>query len=82
MNVTGIKKCWRCDITKKETEFALRYNLLRNQRLNICEVCIKEEAKALGESTTEIRGIYVHMQLHFNNLDKSMYKRFWLKAVS
>ena len=82
MNVTGIKKCWRCDITKKESNFALRYNILRNQRLHICEDCIKEEANALGESPTEIRGIYIHMQLNFKNLEKSMYKRFWLKAVS
>jgi len=82
MSVTEVKECWRCEKLKKETDFHLRYQILRNQRLNICEVCILEESQVLGETPTEIRGIYTHMQRDFKNLDKSMYKRFWLKAVS
>ena len=75
------KQCWRCLKLKKETDFALKYDVLRNKRLNICEECIKEEAKVLGESVQEIRGIYVYMQANFKYLDKSMYKRFWEKAI-
>ena len=81
MSVINVKECWRCLRIRKETQFALRYQTLRNQRLNICEQCIKEEARVLGESVQEIRGIYIYMQANFKSLDKSMYKKFWKKSI-
>ena len=81
-NVIQTKQCWRCDKVQKQTEFFTRYNEMRNDRLNICMTCIKEESKATGESIKELIGIYKYMQLNFRDkLEKSHYKRFWLKAV-
>ena len=55
---------------------------MRNDRLNICMTCIKEESSITGESQKELIGIYKYMQLNFRDkLEKCHYKRFWLKAV-
>jgi hypothetical protein len=81
-NVIQTKQCWRCDKVQEEEHFWTRYNEMRHDRLNICMSCIKEESSITGESQKELIGIYKYMQLNFKNLDKSMYKRFWLKAVS
>lgn len=81
MSVINVKECWRCLRIKKDTQFALKYQILRNKRLHICEQCIREEASVLGESVQEIRGIYMYMQANFKDLDKSMYKKFWKKAI-
>ena len=49
-----------------------------NDRLFICNDCIAEEENITGESKTELYGIYAYLQQRYGeNIDKSMYKRFW-----
>ena len=83
MTVIRTKACWRCDKLQPDKEFWTNYNEMRNERLNICNTCIKEEFLTTGESIRELRGIYKYMQLNFRGkLEKHHYKRFWLKAIS
>ena len=83
MTVVRTRACWRCDKLQPDKEFWTNYNEMRNERLNICNTCIKEEFLTTGESIRELRGIYKYMQLNFRDkLEKHHYKRFWLKAIS
>ena len=76
------KKCWRCQILKLKKNFYHNYNELRNNCLNICNDCIKEESSITGESLRELRGIYTHLQRDYKDkIDESHYKRFWEKAI-
>ena len=81
-NIYHTKSCWRCDKLQPETNFLKRYNHLRNERLHICNDCISEEAKILGESKAEIIGIYTNLQVQFKHrINRGMYRRFWEKAL-
>lgn len=80
-------ECMRCEETKKERNFRKVYvhvygNIGHNNRLIICNKCISEEHGVTGETIAELVGIYAYMQKEYlGYLDKSMYSRFWEKAL-
>ena len=44
--------------------------------------CIEEEESITGESKAELYGIYAYLQQRYGeNIDKSMYTRFWEPAM-
>ena len=75
------KECWRCEINKPVGSFKKCYRYTRDH-LNICSACIKDESRITGESVPELNAIYEYLQHRYaKSLDKSMYGRFWEKAI-
>lgn len=81
-NVVRTKTCMRCKTLKLEKDFTKDYKYLRNELLNICNDCIKEEADILGESFVEIKGVYIHLQKNYSKyITEETYNRFWEQAL-
>jgi|TARA_B100000085_G_scaffold58278_1_gene51117 hypothetical protein len=75
------KECWRCLDNKPLGAFKKCYRYIKKE-LNICNTCIKEESNITGESVPELNAIYEYLQFRYANvLDKSMYSRFWERAL-
>ncbi len=75
------KECWRCEESKVLGSYKKCYRYIR-EPLNICNDCIKEEHNITGESIPELNAIYEYLQYRYaNTLDKSMYGKFWERAL-
>jgi hypothetical protein len=76
-----VKECWRCENSKPIGSFKKCYRYIKTH-LNICNACIKDESQITGESVPELNAIYEYLQHRYaKSLDKSMYGRFWEKAI-
>ena len=81
------RTCMRCDSKKLEKQFRKMYlhahgDIGFNNRLVICNDCIAEEESITVESKAELYGIYAYLQQRYGeNIDKSMYTRFWEPAM-
>ncbi len=72
----------RCKTMRLEKHFVKDYKTLRNELLNICNDCLKEEANILGESITEIKGVYIYLQKHYSKyITEETYNKFWEQAL-
>ena len=76
-----VKECWRCEDSKPLGSFKKCYRYIKTH-LNICNSCIKDESQITGESVPELNAIYEYLQHRYaNSLDKSMYGKFWERAL-